>query len=247
MLSQLWKWFKGDTTGSTFDYEVVVPLMAAFIEEMFTSEELAKEGTCIRALKTIGDTAVEEFRKEMLQDTVVGIVQSDNVVLSLCKALFSNIENHCLYQAIFSEGIAPRRQVIYDHFNEKIEDPALKWTDELIVSIDAWTGCRLFCLRYLEELILGKEDWWDSYLEVQKTFTENFFDVILDHAEGKEYSPLGPLMKPLNDAQTRYKEKILKQASEFTGNPSISTKRCPFCAEEILEEAVACIHCGRIV
>jgi len=103
MLSQLWKWFKGDTSGSTFDYEVVVPRMAAFMEEMFTSEELAQEGTCLRALKTMGDTTVEEFRKDMLEDTVVGIVQSDNVVLSLCKALFSNIENHCMYQAISSE------------------------------------------------------------------------------------------------------------------------------------------------
>jgi len=219
MLSQLWKWFKGDTTGSTFNYEVVVPRMAAFMEEMFTSEELAQEGTCIRALKTIGDTAVEEFQKDMLQDTVVGIVQSDNVVLSLCKALFSNIETYCLYQAIFSEGIAPRRQVVYDHFNEKIEDPALKWTDESIVSMDALAGCRLFCLRHLEELILGKEDWWDSYLEIQKTFTENLFDLILDEAEGKEYSPLGVLMKPLNDVQTRFKDKILKEASEFKGNP----------------------------
>jgi len=75
----------------------------------------------------------------------------------------------------------------------------------------------LFCLRYLQELILGtaKDDWWTSYLELHEQYVKHLFRAILDEAEGKEHSPLAVLIKPAKDELNRFKERIMKEASEI--------------------------------
>ena len=167
------------------------------IEELFSLPAAEEKYASIKALKKIGPDEVEAFRKYILKEDM-GIVQSDNPVLALRKALIDNIQLDRQSRLLLANEFRSRRQTIYDELNKSIENPHLRWSDSLLSTIAIWSEVEGVCLRQLQTSMVEKGsegDWWSKYMLKYEEYVGNLYRSYLAKADGQQSSVYSALAK----------------------------------------------------
>ena len=190
-------------------------LLAAgrYVHELLTAAELPQSCKAIRIIKNTGRG--QEFREDIIR-LVLQIVQSDEPLRELRKALMSNVKSDLSNRLLFTEEIYPRRHSIYEYMNREVSNPSLLWTDESVSGVAVWSEAESMCLRYLQGAMfepISEDDWWTAYVKLYEQNTLNLYRSILARADGEELSIL-PLLLKAGDAALRDFEAKIERGAE---------------------------------
>ena len=159
-----------------------------------------------------GTQEIDFFRKKMIE-MVLGIVQSDNPIISMRKELINLIHTDTLNRTFFLEKFADHRKELYESFNKYLGDSEIVNSDDTVSILCIWSIAQLYILRLLQHGYFekaGKDDWFSRYSEAYSIYTEMLFEVSLKIDE-KDYSPdmeciTFPLAKKLVE---QFQEKLI--------------------------------------
>jgi hypothetical protein len=167
-----------------------VPKTAQIVEELFSSSANQEKYVCIKAIKQKGPEAAADFRKQMVNE-VFRIVHDANPVNALRKSLIENIELDRKSRLLLTDEFRDRRQLIFDHLNKSITEPALRWSDSRAAAIAIRSEAATICLRHLQKTMVEKGpegDWWARYLFAYNKYVESLYRSILTRADGQKGS-----------------------------------------------------------
>lgn len=184
------------------------------LDYLFNSDEAHEKYIGVRVLKKKGQGAIQDLRKHIIQ-MVLEIVQSNNPIIAMRKALISNIRSDCMNRLLWTEEFHNRREVIYAEFNKDIEDPDLLWSDEKTASLAAWSEAESVCLRFLQMSMfeeVSKEDWWADYVKLYEEHVRVLYRFILAKADGDEPSIYSALVKASQDMLHNLERKVLEES-----------------------------------
>jgi len=164
---------------------------AHLIDELFNDTKAQEMYVGISTLKKKGAAEVEAFKKYLLNE-VFRIIQSENPVVALRKALIDNIQFERQSRLLLSGEFSVRRQVIYDELNGLYNAGSkIHWSDLTVTTMAVWSEVEGICLRHLQTSMVEKGadgDWWSAYTRDYTHYLENLYRSFLAKADGQRSS-----------------------------------------------------------
>ena len=144
-----------------------------------------------------------DMREQMIKK-VVGIVQSDNPIISMRKELLHLIHTTTLNRTFFAEEFCDRRKEIEESLNKYMDDADM---DDISDTVDVpgtlciWGTAELYILRLLHHEYFEKaeeDDWFSRYSQAYSIYMETLFRIDLAQRDGEDcsiYAVTFPVMK----------------------------------------------------
>lgn len=172
---------------------------------------------CFDIIRKKGSKEIYDFRKKMIEN-VLGIVQSDNPIISMRKKLIKQIHSSVHNQTFFFEKFYDRRQELYDDFN-RFGNKEFIYSDETVSVIAIWNEAETYILRllhlgYFEEI--SKDDWFLNYINSYKLFVEMLYEIRLSKKDEKDFSLNGILFPVLKGWLECYQHKLVGEVVGLT-------------------------------
>jgi hypothetical protein len=166
---------------------------------------------CFDIIRKKGSQEINDFRKEMIEK-VLGIVQSDNPIISMRKELIHIIHSATLNRTFFTEKFADHRKELYEAFNKCLDNAEIVNSDDTTSVIFIWSeaeSCilRLLQSKYFEET--SKDDWFSNYSKAYQAYIEMFFELILSKKNEKDFSINGVLFPVLKQQIEAFQQKLI--------------------------------------
>ena len=142
-----------------------------------------------------GTQDIDFFRKEMIE-MVLGIVQSDNPIISMRKELIDLIHISTLNRTFFMEKYFDHRKELYESFNKYLGDSEIVNSDDSTSVLYMWSTAQLYILRLLQHAYFekaDKDDWFSAYSSAYTRYTEMLFELVLSKKDEKDFSINGVL------------------------------------------------------
>lgn len=134
-----------------------------------------------------------DMREQMIKK-VVGIVQSDNPIISMRKKLIQLIHTTTLNSTFFAEEFYDRRKEVEESLNKYMDDADM---DDMPDTVDVpgtlyiWGTAELYILRLLHHGYFEKaekDDWFSRYSEAYSIYTKMLFENVLKQKDGVDWS-----------------------------------------------------------
>ncbi len=161
---------------------------------------------------------INDFRKEMIE-MVLGIVQSDNPIISMRKELIGLIHTSTLNHTFFMERFADRRKELYAAFNKEEGNAEIVNSDDTASVLFIWSEAECCILRMLQHThfeTVGEDDWFSAYSEAYQTYIEMLFELILSKKDEKDFSINGVLFPVFRQQIKASQQKLIGEVIEYS-------------------------------
>ena len=147
---------------------------------------------CFDIIKERGSHCLPEFRKDMIEK-VLGIVRSDNPVITMRKEIIHTIHSNTINRMFFLEKFKDRRQELYKLFDESLDTQTKECVhgDKAVSELFFWSEAECCILRMLQGVHfeeIDKDDWFSKYTEAYSIYIEMMFEVALKLKSEEECS-----------------------------------------------------------
>lgn len=166
---------------------------------------------CFDIIRKKGSQEINDFRKHMIEK-ILGIVQSDDPIVSMRKELIHTIHSDILNHTFFIEKFANRRKELYESLNKYMDNAEIVNCDDatsvmFILSEAESVILRLLQHQYFEKT--GKDDWFSAYSNAYRSYTEQLFELILAKKDGKDFSVNGVLFPAFKKAIEAFQKTLI--------------------------------------
>jgi hypothetical protein len=168
------------------------------------------KNNCFDVIRKRGPQETGAFRKSLV-GKVLGIVQSDNPIISMRKELICLIHSTVLNCMFFSEKFANRRNELYGILNKYMDKDQLLNSDDTASVIYFWSEAEIIILRmlhiqYFEKV--EKDDWYSTYSKVYNMYMEMVFESMLSDIDNSQ-QPMDSTLLPSLKSQLEIYQKNL--------------------------------------